>query len=134
MQALAHPERPVRTVADRVHELMGIAHAEARHQDLGLVRFAIAIGIRELDQSIKVADENRGVTDFIGERLDALDHREPFSETDRLVGLAIAIGVLEAEDIVARLHAGDGLRVGRRTADVQTPLGVPRHLGRFGDA
>ena len=134
MQALAHPERSVRTVADRVHELVGIAHAEPRHKDLGLVGFAIAIGIRELDQSVEITDQDGSVADVIGERLDALDHREPFSETDRLVGLAIAIGVLEAEDIVARLHAGDGLRIGRRTADIQTSLGVPRHLGRFGDA
>ena len=62
-----------------------------------------------------------------------MDHRQPFSETDSLVGLAVAIGVLEAEDIVARLHARHGLGIGRRTADIKAALGVPGELGGFGD-
>ena len=62
-----------------------------------------------------------------------MDHRQAFSETDSLVGLAVAIGVLEAEDVVARLHAGHGLGIGRRTADIKAALGVPGELGGFGD-
>ena len=62
-----------------------------------------------------------------------MDHRQAFSETDSLVGLAVAIGVLEAEDIVARLHARHGLGIGRRTADIKAALGVPGELGGFGD-
>ena len=63
-----------------------------------------------------------------------MDHRQAFSETDSLVGLAVAIGVLEAEDIVARLHARHGLGIGRRATDVEPSLGVPGELGRLGDA
>ena len=133
MQALAHPKCAVRTVADRIHELVGIAHAEAGHEDLSLVRFAVTIGVCQLDQSVKVADEDRGIADVIGERLDALDHREPFSKAHGFIGFTVPIGVFQAKNVIARLHARHGLRIGRRTADIQTPLGVPRHLGRFGD-
>ena len=133
VQALAHPERAIRTMADRVHELVGVTDAKPRHQDLGLVRFAVAIGIGQFDQSIEIADEDRRVTNVIGERLNALNHRQAFSEANGLIGLAIAIGIFETEDVVAWLHAGHRLRVGRRTADIQTSLGVPGHLRGLGD-
>ena len=61
-----------------------------------------------------------------------MDHRQAFGETHGLVRLAVAIGVLEAEDIVARLHAGHRLRVGWGAAYIKSSLGVPRHLGGLG--
>ena len=134
VQALAHPERAIRTMADRVHELVGIAHAEAGHQDLRLVRLPVAIGVSQLDESVEITDQDGSVADLIGEWLDALDHRKPFSKAHGLIGFAVPIGIFQAKNIVTRLHARNGLRIGRRTADVQTALGVPRHLGRLGDA
>ena len=125
VQALAHPERAIWTMANRVHELVGISHAEPGHQDLSLVCLPVAIGVGELDQTIEITNEDRRVADVVSQWFDTLDHRQAFSETDSLVGLAVAIGVLEAEDIVARLHARHGLGIGRRTADIKAALGVP---------
>ena len=112
MQALAHPERAVRPVADGVHELVRVPHPETGHQDYGLVRLTVTVFVRELDQPIEIADQDRSVAGVVRQRLDALHHGQSFGKADRLVGLTIPVGVLEAEDVVARLHAGHGLRIG----------------------
>ena len=134
MQALAHPKGAIRTMADGIEQLVRITNAETGHQHGRLIGFAVAILIRQEQQAIKVANEDRRITSFVSQRFDALDHRQAFGETHRFVGLTIAVRVFEPKDVIPRFHARNGLRVSRRAADIKSTFRIPRHLRRLGHA
>ena len=54
------------------------------------------------------------------------------AKTVMLVGLAVAVGVLEDQELVVHLLLGLPVRVGRPDGDPQPALGVERHLHRLG--
>ena len=92
---------------------MGVADPETGHEYRGLVGLAVPILVREQQQAVEIADDQGNEPILLDQGLDALDHGQALGEAHGLIGLSIAVGVLEPQDVITRLHAGDGLRIGR---------------------
>ena len=127
MQALGEPEGAIRAMADGIDQLMGVPDAETREHHPALIRFAIAIGVLEMQQLVEVADIHPARPG-----LDALDHGQAFRKTRLPVRLAIVVGVLQHEDVVGGFFPRQGLRVGRRAGHITTAAFIPGDLHRLG--
>ena len=82
-----------------------------------------------MQELIKITDINAAVP-----RLHALDHRQSFSKSRAPVGHAITVSVFKNEDVIARLHARQCLRIRRRAGHIQAAPLIPGELGRLGHA
>ena len=120
---LGEPEMTVRTPADRIDVLVGIASAEAAHEHSLFIGAAIAVGIAQIDEARAFADENA-----IGAELQAHRHFQTFGKAIGAVGAAVAIGVLQNEDEVVGFLAGLELGVGGSADDPKAATFVPAHL------
>ena len=92
--------------------VVGVDPAEAGQQRISLVGLVVAVGVLEDEQVGAVADVDLApevLAVLAVPLLDRQAHRDgedPVGEDGHLVGLAVAVGVLEDLDLVGLLDAG----------------------------
>ena len=113
-----------------MHAVIGVDPAEAGQQRVALVGLVVAVGVLEDEQVGAVADEDAAAAVLAVLAVALLDgdaHRDGedlVGEDGDLVGLAVAVGVLEDLDLVGLLDAVEPLVAAAGEAVVE-PLGDP---------
>ena len=126
VQALAEEQFAARAPRERVDRLVRVAGAEAAQDDLPLVGLPVAVGVDEVQQLVGVADKKPAV-----EELDARRDQESVGEDGRLVRAAVAVGVLQNDDLVVRFLAGFQLGIDRAGRDIRPAAWIEPDLDRF---
>ena len=129
VMALGEPEFTTEAPVDAVDHLVGVGGAEATEDDALGVGFVIAVGVFEVEEFGALGDVEATVAEF-----DAAGHEEAFDELVKLVGFAVAVGVLADEDVVVGFFAGFDLGVADGAGDPEAAAFVPAHLDGFDDA
>ena len=126
---LVEVEAAVRAPAERVDDVVRVLGAEAGEDDAASCR-PCRPGLRrgQVEQLGAVGDVGAAVAG-----LDAGGDEQAVGEDGRLVGLAVAVGVFEDEDLVVRLLARLDLRVDLARRDPEPALRVEVHLDRLGE-
>jgi hypothetical protein len=108
---------------------VGVARAEPGEERLALVGPAVAVGVLE-EQHVRGLRDEEAAVDVAEARRDA----QVLGEDGLLVGLAVAVGVLDDRDPVAPHAPGLHLvRVVDRLGDVEATEVVPGHRDRLAD-
>ena len=128
MQALRHPNASVRTERHAVYQLMRVPHSEPGKDNFRCIRFAIAIRVAQEKQAVEVAHVGA-----VSNWLDPLDHGQTFRKAPRTFRNPISISVFQHNDVIARRHARETLRIGRRARHPHATLGIPGNLNRIYD-
>ena len=91
------------------------------------VGLVVAVGVLEEHEVGGLGDEHAAVAE-----LEAGRAVQVVGEDGHLVGLAVAVGVFEDQELVVHLLLGLPVRIGRPDGDPEPALGVERHLHRLG--
>ena len=110
--------------ADRV---MVVLNSKTGQRQLPHVRNIIAIRVLEEEHVRRLSD----VAAAIGE-LDSRWKIKPFGKHRRLVGLSIAIDILQDDNLIVGHFAWFDLRIGPGTSDPQASTRIPNHVNRIG--
>ena len=106
---------------------MRVGRVEAGEDALADVGLVVAVGVLEEHQVGRLGDQDAAVGELEpGRAVQAV------GEDGLLVGLAVAVGVFEDQELVVHLLLGLPVRVGRPAGDPEPALGVERHLHRLG--
>ena len=128
--AVGEVELAVEAQDHAVHAVVGVDPAEAGQERVPLVGLVVAVGVLEHEQVGAVADEDAAaavLAVLVVVLLDGDAHRDgedPVGEDGDLVGLAVAVGVLEDLDPVGLLDAVEPPVAAAGEAIVE-PLGDP---------
>ena len=114
--------RIAREGADRVVRIGRIESVEHDLADVGLV---VTVGIFQENEVRLLRDIEPAIGD-----LEAGRQMEAVGEHRLFVGLSVAVGVFEDQDLVVDRHAGEVLRVAGHRGDPEPALSVERHLHR----
>ena len=112
---------------EAVRRVVRVGRVETADHPLADVGLVVAVGVLEQHQVGSLGDQHA-----LGHDLEAGRAVEMIGEGRLLVGLAVAVGVLEDQDLVVHLLLGLPVRVGRPAGDPEPALGVERHLHRLG--
>jgi len=124
--AVAQQQRAARLVDHRVCLVVGIGRIEAHEHALLPVGTAVAVGVAHEPQVGRLHDEQA-----VLEEVEAGRAVQPIEIHGALVGAAVAVGVLEDEDLVGDLRSRGALGVIRPHGHPEASLPVPRHLHGF---
>src|SRR5262249_13314165 len=124
---LVDVQAAVRAPAKGVDNVMRVLGAEAGENDPRLVGFFAGLARGQVDELGAVGDIGAAVAGF-----DAGGDQQAVRENGRLVGLAVAVGVFEDDDLVVGDLARLDLRVDLAGGNPQPALGVEVHLDRLG--
>ena len=112
---------------EAVGGVVRVGRIEAGEDSLADVGLVVAVGVLQEHQVGRLGDQDAAV----GE-LEAGRAMQAVGEDDPLVGLAVAVGVFEDQELVVHFLLGLPVRVGRPAGDPEAALGVERHLHRLG--
>ena len=97
---------------------MRVGRVEAGEDALADVGLVVAVGVLQEHQVGRLGDQDAAVGELEAGRAVQL-----VGEDDHLVGLAVAVGVFEDQELVVHLLLGLPVRVGRPAGDPEAPLG-----------
>ena len=123
---LIHVEHSVRPPPQRVQNVVSVLGAEPRQHDSRFIRLAVTVGVLEMQQLGARRDIRPAVA-----RLDAGRDQQPIREHRRLVRAAVAVNVLQHQNLVVRFLPRSNLRINLRRRDPETPPRIKVHLNRL---
>ncbi len=125
---LVHVEHPIGPAAQGVEQVVRVFGAEPAQHHLAEVGLAIAVGVLEVQQLGRVGDIDATVS-----RQHTGRDQQVVGKHRRFLGHAVAVGVLEDDDLVVRALAWLNVRIEPAAHEPEPPLRIPVHLDRLGD-
>ncbi len=111
----------------RVQNVVRVLGAEARQHDAADVGLAVAVGVLEVQQFGAVGHVDAAVA-----RLDAGGNQQTVGKDGGLLGAAVAVGVVEHQNLIVRFLARLDLRINLAAGDPQPALSVEIDVDRLG--
>ena len=123
--AFLEVNRPARIGGEAVGRVVRVGRIEAVEDPLADIRLAVVVGVFEEQQVRGLSHEDSAVVELEAGRV-----VQVVGEDGHLVGDAVAVGVLEYQELVVLRLLRFDVRIRRPDGDPEPAFGVPGHLHR----
>ena len=126
--AVAENDRAARFIDEGVGGVVGVGGVETHEDAFTRISFAVTVGVADEPEIGGLHDE-----DAVFEKLETGGAIQAVEEGGAFVGFAVAVGVLEDNELVLDGGGGGELGVPGPDGDPEAALGVPGELEGFGE-